>query len=198
MSIYDVSNKLVQAGIGHVIVAAEGDKIKVTTKLTFPKTAESMKIIETENGVLRGNTFLDNPTKLRICNAYARTLERVRIYRNFPQRPGLDITFRFRIPGPGPKPARSLLQRSGLSPFRIPGGRNFGPHLPRVTVNPRLLEAAPVLVVTWGAAKAEALGHVFGEVRDERRWPVQRARRTGAVWFVDEAAAADIPAQPGT
>jgi 6-phosphogluconolactonase len=80
----------------------------------------------------------------------------------------------------------------------VPAPSHIGPHLPRVTVNPRLLEAAPVLVVTSGSGKAAALGHVFGEVRDERRWPVQRARRTGAVWIVDEAAAADIPAQPGT
>ena len=76
----------------------------------------------------------------------------------------------------------------------IPAPTHIGPHLPRVTINPRLLEAAPVLVVTWGKSKAEALGHVFGEVRDERRWPVQRTRRHGAVWIVDEAAAARIPA----
>jgi 6-phosphogluconolactonase len=76
----------------------------------------------------------------------------------------------------------------------VPAPSHIGPHLPRVTVNPRLLEAAHVLVVTWGAAKAEALGHVFGEIRDERRWPVQRTRRTGAYWIVDEAAAAQIPA----
>jgi 6-phosphogluconolactonase len=76
----------------------------------------------------------------------------------------------------------------------IPAPSHIGPHLPRVTVNPRLLEAAPVLVVTWGASKAEALGHVFGEVRDDRRWPVQRTRRPGAAWIVDEAAAARIPA----
>jgi 6-phosphogluconolactonase len=77
----------------------------------------------------------------------------------------------------------------------VPAPSHVGPHLPRMTVNPRLLEAAPVLVVTWGASKAEALGHVFGAVRDERRWPVQRARRTGAFWIVDEAAAAKIPAE---
>jgi 6-phosphogluconolactonase len=75
----------------------------------------------------------------------------------------------------------------------VPAPSHIGPHLPRVTVNPRLLEAAPVLVATWGAKKAEALGHVFGEVRDDRRWPVQRTRRTGAVWIVDEAAAARVP-----
>ncbi len=75
----------------------------------------------------------------------------------------------------------------------VPAPSHIGPHIPRVTVNPRLLEAAPVLVVTWGASKAEALGHVFGETRDDRRWPVQRTRRTGAIWIVDEAAAAKIP-----
>jgi len=36
----------------------------------------------------------------------------------------------------------------------IPAPSHIGPHLPRVTINPRLLEAAPVLVVTWGAGKA--------------------------------------------
>jgi 6-phosphogluconolactonase len=76
----------------------------------------------------------------------------------------------------------------------VPAPTHIGPHLPRVTVNPRLLEAGPVLAVTWGAKKAEALGHVFGDIRDDRRWPVQRTRRTGATWIVDEAAAARIPA----
>jgi 6-phosphogluconolactonase len=75
----------------------------------------------------------------------------------------------------------------------VPAPTHIGPHLPRVTINPRLLEAAPVLVVTWGANKAEALGHVFGDIRDDRRWPVQRTRRTGAAWIIDEAAAAQIP-----
>lgn len=79
----------------------------------------------------------------------------------------------------------------------VPAPSHIGPHLPRVTVNPRLLEAAPVLVVTWGAKKAGALGHVFGDLRDDSRWPVQRTRRTGAVWIVDEAAAALIPANLG-
>ena len=75
----------------------------------------------------------------------------------------------------------------------VPAPSHIGPHIPRVTVNPRLLEAAPVLVVTWGAAKAQALGYVFGETRDDRRWPAQRTRRSGAIWIVDEAAAAKIP-----
>ncbi len=76
----------------------------------------------------------------------------------------------------------------------VPAPTHIGPHLDRITINPRLLEAAPVLVVTWGERKAEALGHVFGSVRDDRRWPVQRTRREGAVWIVDDEAAAQIPA----
>ena len=75
----------------------------------------------------------------------------------------------------------------------VPAPTHIGPHLDRVTINPRLLEASPVLVVTWGEQKAVALGHVFGNVRDDHRWPVQRTRREGAVWIVDEAAAAQIP-----
>jgi 6-phosphogluconolactonase len=75
----------------------------------------------------------------------------------------------------------------------VPAPSHIGPHLPRMTINPRMLEASPVMAVTWGERKAEALGHVFGEERDSRRWPVQRTRRTGAVWIVDGAAAAAIP-----
>ncbi len=75
----------------------------------------------------------------------------------------------------------------------VPAPSHIGPHLPRVTINPRLLDAAPVLAVTWGAGKAEALGHVFGDLRDDRRWPVQRTRRPGSVWIVDEAAAVRVP-----
>ncbi len=75
----------------------------------------------------------------------------------------------------------------------VPAPAHLTPHVARVTLNPRLLEASPVLVVTSGARKADALGHVFGDVRDNRAWPVQRTRRPGAVWIVDEAAAASIP-----
>jgi 6-phosphogluconolactonase len=75
----------------------------------------------------------------------------------------------------------------------VPAPTHIGPHIPRLTLNPRLLDASPVLVVTWGERKAEALSHVFGDQRDGSRWPVQRARRPGATWIVDEAAAAHVP-----
>lgn len=75
----------------------------------------------------------------------------------------------------------------------VPAPTHIGPHLDRVTMNPRMLEAAPVLVVTWGGKKAQILRHVFGDVRDDREWPVQRTRREGAVWIIDDAAASQIP-----
>jgi 6-phosphogluconolactonase len=71
----------------------------------------------------------------------------------------------------------------------IPAPTHIGPHIPRMTVNPRLLEASPTLAVTWGGAKAAAFGSIFGPIRDDRRWPAQRLRRPGATWLVDEAAA---------
>lgn len=67
------------------------------------------------------------------------------------------------------------------------------PHVARVTLHPRVVTVArSVLVVVIGASKAAMLGTVLGEVDDERRWPAQLARREGATWIVDEAAAAQL------
>lgn len=75
----------------------------------------------------------------------------------------------------------------------IPAPTHVEPHVQRVTLNPRILEAArQIMVVSYGDAKAPALADVFGETRDPRRWPAQLARRAGATWIVDEAAAAAL------
>jgi len=77
----------------------------------------------------------------------------------------------------------------------VPAPTHIEPHVPRVTLHPRVLEAArSVIVVVHGAAKAEILAEVLGGERDDRRLPAQLARRAGATWFLDEAAAARIPA----
>ena len=84
----------------------------------------------------------------------------------------------------------------------VPAPTHIGPHLDRVTINPRMLEASPLMVVTTGARKAEALGRIFGDAADfdtsptglrMELWPAARTRRAGAVWIVDEAAATGIP-----
>jgi 6-phosphogluconolactonase len=75
----------------------------------------------------------------------------------------------------------------------IPAPTHVEPHVARVTLNPRIVAVAEaVVVVSHGAGKAEILASVLGEEVDERRWPSQLARREGATWIVDEAAAAKL------
>jgi 6-phosphogluconolactonase len=77
----------------------------------------------------------------------------------------------------------------------VPAPTHIEPHVARISLNPRILEAARVpIVVAHGAGKAEIVAAVFGEERDTRRWPAQLARREGATWFLDRAAAANLPA----
>jgi 6-phosphogluconolactonase len=76
----------------------------------------------------------------------------------------------------------------------IPAPTHVEPHVERVTLNPAALGVVRrVIVVAYGADKAPVLAEVFGTERDERRWPAQLARRAGAIWILDEAAAAALP-----
>lgn len=75
----------------------------------------------------------------------------------------------------------------------IPAPTHIEPHVERVTLNPAVLAAArTLLVAAAGDAKAAVLADLFGEERDPRRWPAQLARRRGAVWLLDHAAAARL------
>jgi 6-phosphogluconolactonase len=75
----------------------------------------------------------------------------------------------------------------------VPAPTHVEPHVARVTLNPRVLDVARrIIVVSHGAAKAGVIAEVLGPVRDERRWPAQLARRPGATWVLDEAAASAI------
>jgi 6-phosphogluconolactonase len=77
----------------------------------------------------------------------------------------------------------------------VPAPTHIEPHVARVSLNPRILEAARLpMVVAHGEGKAAILATVFGRERDERRWPAQVARREGALWLLDRAAAASLPA----
>jgi 6-phosphogluconolactonase len=77
----------------------------------------------------------------------------------------------------------------------VPAPVHVEPHVPRISLHPGFVAAArAVIVVVHGAAKAGMLATVLGPERDERRWPAQLARRAGATWFLDRAAAADLDA----
>lgn len=76
----------------------------------------------------------------------------------------------------------------------VPAPEHIEPHVARITLHPRILDAARLpIVVAHGAGKAAILASVLGPERDERRWPAQLARRAGAIWFLDREAAADLP-----
>jgi 6-phosphogluconolactonase len=68
------------------------------------------------------------------------------------------------------------------------------PHVARVSLNPGVVGAARLAMpVVHGEGKAAILASVFGSERDPHKWPAQLARREGAIWFVDRAAAAQLP-----
>jgi 6-phosphogluconolactonase len=91
-------------------------------------------------------------------------------------------------------PGSSALDEAQAWAVAIPAPDHVEPHVSRVTLNPRIVETArDVLVVVLGQAKAEIMGRVFGPERDPRRWPAQLARRAGATWLLDEAAATQVP-----
>jgi len=67
------------------------------------------------------------------------------------------------------------------------------PHLPRVTMVPRVMEAAgAVLMIITGDGKAELVANVLEGERDPSRLPAQTAILDNAVWLLDEAAAAQL------
>jgi 6-phosphogluconolactonase len=75
----------------------------------------------------------------------------------------------------------------------VPAPTHVEPHVDRVTLHPRILDVARrIIVVAHGEGKASVIAEVLGPERDERRWPAQLARRDGATWILDEAAASAI------
>ncbi len=80
----------------------------------------------------------------------------------------------------------------------VPAPTHVEPHVPRLSLNPGVIAAArAVLVVAHGPGKAAVLASVLGPELDVRRWPAQLARREGATWFLDVAAAASLPGPVG-
>jgi len=75
----------------------------------------------------------------------------------------------------------------------IPRRRTLGPHIPRVTINPATTGSGTGLSLPGVSAKQKHSATSSAKTRDDRRWPVQRTRRPGAAWIVDEAAAGSIP-----
>ena len=90
-------------------------------------------------------------------------------------------------------PGSTAIGASELA-MATPAPTHIEPHVERVTLNPAVVGVArQVMVVSLGADKAAILTDVLGAERDPLRWPAQLARRDGAVWILDEAAASGLP-----
>jgi 6-phosphogluconolactonase len=75
----------------------------------------------------------------------------------------------------------------------VPAPTHVEPHVARVTLHPAIVPAArELLMVSHGDGKAGILHEVLRGDRDERRLPAQLARRAGATWIIDRAAAATL------
>ncbi len=78
----------------------------------------------------------------------------------------------------------------------IPAPTHVEPHLPRVTLVPRVMDAAGVVImVVIGDNKADVMATVLAGERDVARWPAQTAILDNAVWILDEGAAGKLPAE---
>ena len=75
----------------------------------------------------------------------------------------------------------------------IPAPTHIEPHVERVSLNPAVVTVAErVLVVAYGAGKADIVGRIFGPDVEPSALPAQLALRDGATWLLDEAAAARL------
>ena len=86
-------------------------------------------------------------------------------------------------------PGSATFDRSDLV-LGVPAPTHVEPHVGRVTLNPAILGAAgSLIVVAHGEAKATIIRDVLHGPRDPRQLPSQLARRAGATWILDRAAA---------
>lgn len=129
--------------------------------------------------------------------AYAEELRRAPLDRDPAGIPILDVM----LVGVGPDghvcsvfPGSPLLVSSEWV-AAVPAPDHVAPHVARITLSPPFLGAARLpIAVVLGRGKAEIVANVLAGPRDVRRWPSQLARRAGAVWVLDAAAAARLRA----
>ena len=88
--------------------------------------------------------------------------------------------------------SRALAPDAALA-VAVPAPEHVAPRVPRLTVNPRLVQTARrVLVMVAGQRKADTIAEVLRGPIDTARFPAQLARRPGAVWLLDRAAASRL------
>jgi 6-phosphogluconolactonase len=92
-------------------------------------------------------------------------------------------------------PESRALDPSGPLVRAVPAPTHIGPHVERITLAPRILDAARrILVMVTGDAKAEMLARLLDEAGEPSALPARLAIRDNATWLLDAAAARLIDA----
>jgi 6-phosphogluconolactonase len=90
-------------------------------------------------------------------------------------------------------PGSAALAPGAPLAMAVPAPTHIEPHLPRLTLDPRVVTVARhVLVMCHGAVKAGRVAEVLEGPLDVARLPAQLARGDNAVWLLDAAAAAGL------
>jgi 6-phosphogluconolactonase len=90
-------------------------------------------------------------------------------------------------------PDSDALREDAPLVIAVPAPTHVEPHVPRLTLNPRIVEAArAVVVMASGSSKADVLAKVLEGPFDPVRLPAQLAVRPNARWLLDRAAAARL------
>jgi 6-phosphogluconolactonase len=91
-------------------------------------------------------------------------------------------------------PGGPCLEASSGAASAVAAPTHIGPHLPRITIMPRLLAAGGlVIVMVPGGQKRDIVARCLGSPFDPRQLPAQLAIRPNAVWLLDRACAPSGP-----
>jgi 6-phosphogluconolactonase len=93
-------------------------------------------------------------------------------------------------------PGSRALREGAALVVAVPAPTRVEPHVERITLTPRVLDAAgSIVVMVTGEGKAGVVGELFRAERDPDRWPAQLAIRASATWLLDEASASQLPVE---
>lgn len=90
-------------------------------------------------------------------------------------------------------PGRPAVTADAPIVMAVPAPTSVEPKLPRITLNPRLLDAAAhVMPMVGGASKALVVKRILSGPHNPGELPAQLATGQNATWLLDRAAAAEI------
>jgi len=146
-----------------------------------------------------GRTSSEEAAAKEAAAAYGSALRAAPLERDADGFPILDVV----LVGVGPDghvfsvfPGSPLFDATAWA-IAVPAPDDVEPHVGRVSLHPSILAAARLpLAVVLGSGKAAMVHEVLDGPIDVRRHPAQLARRAGAVWILDEAAAGSLVARP--